>query len=154
MGIEIERKFLLKNMNWRKLSNEGITIKQGYLNTNHERTCRVRIKGTKGFLTIKGKSINAKRLEFEYEIPKEDAMQLIKLCEEPIIQKIRYELNQNGNTWEIDVFEGENEGLILAEIELNCENETITIPDWIGKEVTNDKKYFNSSLVKIPFSRW
>jgi len=154
MAVEIERKFLLKNEDWRSLPQTAIRIKQGYLNSEKERTVRVRIKGEKGFLTVKGKTVNASRLEFEYEIPKSDALQLLKLCERPIIEKIRYEVPLNGNVWEIDEFEGINKGLIMAEVELESENQAFIRPDWIGEEVTSDIRYYNSNLIAYPFSEW
>jgi len=136
------------------LPQTAIRIKQGYLNSEKERTVRVRIKGEKGFLTVKGKTVNASRLEFEYEIPKSDALQLLKLCERPIIEKIRYEVPLNGNVWEIDEFEGINKGLIMAEVELESENQAFIRPDWIGEEVTSDIRYYNSNLIAYPFSEW
>ena len=154
MGIEIERKFLLANTDWKLLSNEGTPIKQGYLNSNPERTTRVRVKGDKGFITIKGKNEGTKRLEFEYEIPINDAEELLALCEKPTIEKIRYEVHINNNIWEIDVFEGENQGLIIAEVELESENQEVMIPSWIGEEVSHENKYYNSELIKMPFTKW
>jgi len=154
MAVEIERKFLLANSNWRALINNSTSIKQGYLNSNHERTTRVRIKGDKGFLTVKGKSNGTKRLEFEYEIPLDDANEMLQLCEKPIIEKIRYEIHINDDIWEIDEFDGDNKGLLVAEVELENENQEVTIPEWIGTEVSHENKYFNSSLIKNPFSRW
>lgn len=154
MGVEIERKFLLVNSDWKKTSDKGTAIQQGYLNSNPERTTRVRVKGTKGFLTVKGKSEGTKRLEFEYEIPLADAKELLALCEKPIIEKVRYEVHLNDAIWEIDEFEGENMGLIIAEVELENENQHVTLPSWIGKEVSDEKKYFNSALIKNPFSKW
>lgn len=154
MPKEIERKFLLKNEDWRSLPKTAIPIKQGYLNSEKERTVRVRIKGEKGFLTVKGKTVNASRLEFEYEIPQSDALQLLKLCESPIIEKIRYEVPLNGNVWEIDEFDGINKGLIMAEVELESENQSFIKPNWIGEEVTSDIRYYNSNLISHPFSKW
>ncbi|MBL4704970.1 MAG: CYTH domain-containing protein [Flavobacteriales bacterium] len=154
MGIEIERKFLLANSNWKQLADGGTAIKQGYLSSDINKTIRIRIYGGKGFITIKGKTIGISRPEFEYEIPLKDALQLIKLCEKPFIEKIRYLVHLNGNIWEIDVFEGANEGLIVAEIELPEENLKIIVPDWIGIEVSDQVKYFNSNLIRHPYREW
>ncbi len=154
MGLEIERKYLLKNANWKQHIKKQTQIKQGYLNAEKERTVRVRVYGNQGFLTIKGKSIGATRQEFEYEIPLKDAIALMLLCQQPIIEKTRFEVEVDKKIWEIDVFEGENEGLTLAEIELNSEAETFQIPEWIGKEVTDDIRYFNSKLMANPFKNW
>jgi adenylate cyclase len=125
-----------------------------YLNSKAERTVRVRIYGEKAFLTIKGKNQNLTRKEFEYEIPLLDAQNLLELCEKPIIEKIRFLLSHHTNTWEIDVFEGENKGLIVAEIELTSEEESINIPSWVGEEVSTDSKYYNSSLLVNPYCSW
>lgn len=154
MGIEIERKFLLKNSKWRERTNGGNEIKQGYLNSNIERTVRVRTNGKIGLLTIKSKTINSTRQEYEYEIPIQDAEELLLLCEQPLIEKIRFEIIHNRKVWEIDEFKGINAGLIVAEIELNEENETVEFPDWVGEEVTLDAKYYNSSLIVNPYSKW
>lgn len=154
MAIEIERKFLLATEEWRNQINKQTIIKQGYLNSHPERTTRIRIKGEKGFFTVKGKSNGNSRLEFEYEIPLSDAEVLLQLCEKPIIEKTRFEIYLDNHTWEIDEFEGENKGLVVAEIELQSEDELFTKPNWLGKEVSDQSKYFNSSLIKNPFSRW
>lgn len=155
MSVEIERKFLVKNKDWKKTSI-GVPYTQGYLSTNKSRTVRVRTVGDKGFLTIKGITTGFSRPEFEYEIPLADAMILITdLCEQPVISKHRYKIAAGENlVWEVDEFHGENEGLIVAEIELIEEHQTFERPDWLGKEVTGDKKYYNSSLVQHPFSYW
>lgn len=154
MPLEIERKFLLKNDHWKEMIHTCKIIKQGYLNSNKERTVRVRIINDQAFITIKSKNIGMVRQEFEYEIPKNDARELLLLCENPLIEKKRYEVLINNKTWEIDEFEGNNLGLIIAEVELKDENEAIVIPEWIGKEVTDDIRYFNSSLIKAPFTTW
>jgi len=154
MGLEIERKFLIKNDDWKEKSDSGQIIKQGYLNLDVERTVRVRIINGKGVLTIKGKTVKTTRLEFEYEIPLEEAKEILKLSEKSIIEKTRYEIPDNGKIWEIDIFEGENKGLEIAEIELSNEDEEIVIPKWIGKEVSEDSRYYNSSLIKNPFKNW
>lgn len=154
MPQEIERKFLLKNKDWKAQVNKSYALKQGYLSTHPERTVRVRIKGEKGILTIKGKNEGISRAEYEYEIPLIDAEELLLVCEKPIIEKTRYEVYVNEHTWEIDVFEGVNKGLSVAEIELKSENEAFEIPEWIGVEVSNDPRYYNSSLIRAPYSSW
>ncbi len=152
MGIEIERKFLLKNEDWRSEVKSKTIIKQGYLNSQKEKTVRVRVRNDKGYLTIKGINLNATRQEFEYEIPITDAELLLLLCEMPIIEKIRNIILDDGKMWEIDEFERENKGLILAEIELDSEEEKFRIPSWLGEEVTHDTRYFNSNLLAHPYS--
>ena len=154
MPKEIERKFLLKNDNWKSEFTSRTIIKQGYLSTKKERTVRVRILGEKGFLTIKGESVGMTRLEFEYEIPVQEAEELLQLCKKPFIEKERFIVSMGKLKWEIDIFEGDNEGLRIAEVELEDENQAVEIPDWIGEEVTFDNRYFNSSLVKLPFKDW
>ena len=154
MGFEIERKFLLKSNTWKELADKGQMIKQGYLNLDLESTVRVRILNSRGFLTIKGKSVKTTRVEYEYEIPFQDAMDLLKLCDKTIIEKTRYEVRENGSTWEIDIFKGANKGLEVAEIELNDEHEVITLPEWIGKEISDDARYYNSNLISQPFCVW
>lgn len=154
MAIEIERKFLLKNSDWRNQTSKEIEIKQGYLNSNKNRTVRIRVKGNIGLMTVKGKTINASRKEFEYQVPLEDAKEMLQLCEQPIIEKIRFEIQHNQKVWEIDEFIGINEGLIIAEIELDDEDEMFELPSWIGAEVTLDPKYYNSNLVENPYSQW
>lgn len=152
MAKEIERKFLVQ-ANWQP-QDEGIKIAQGYLSTVPERTVRVRIKGDKGYLTIKGKNQGISRAEFEYEIPIGDAEELLKLAEQPILSKTRY-LEQHGNRlWEIDVFAGENQGLVVAEVELPDEQAEFSRPDWLGQEVSGDVRYYNANLIKKPFSLW
>lgn len=154
MGIEIEKKFLLKGGEWKQLA-VGIAYRQGYLNSVKERTVRVRTINDKGFLTIKGVSVGATRLEYEYEIPLEDAQALLdELCEKPLIEKNRYKVDFGGFIWEIDEFFGENDGLIVAEIELESEDQSFDKPQWVGEEVTGDTRYFNSNLIKNPYSQW
>lgn len=154
MATEIERKYLLKNDSWKQEVSSKNNIVQGYLSSKPERTVRIRITNNKGFVTIKSKNIGSLRKEFEYEIPIEDAKELILLCEKPIIQKTRYLVEHYSHIWEIDIFEGENQGLEVAEIELSQENEEFSIPDWIGQEVTNESKYYNSQLIINPFMNW
>ena len=150
MGIEIERKYTVNEhvQEFIKTLSDGEEICQGYLNAAPERTVRVRIKGRKAYLTIKGKNEGISRLEFEYEIPLEDARQLLLICEPYCIEKIRYTFSLDNLIWELDVFKGRLEGLIIAEIELNDENEVIKLPDWIEKEVSHDPRYYNSNLAK------
>lgn len=152
MATEIERKFLVTGEDWRTAN--GIAYRQGYLNRDKERTVRVRIANNKAFLTIKGISTGATRAEFEYEIPVADAEQLLLICDGPLIEKTRYLVQHAGMKWEVDEFHGENDGLIVAEIELESENQLFEKPIWAGREVTDDKRYFNSSLAVQPYTRW
>ncbi len=154
--IEIERKFLVKSEAFKKNSFDKNEISQGYLNSNPERTVRVRIKGNQGYLTIKGKGneTGLSRFEWEKEIPVNEAKTLLELCESGVINKTRYEIKFGNHVYEVDEFFGENEGLFLAEIELQSEDEAFEKPDWLGEEVTNNKKYYNSYLSKNPFKNW
>lgn len=154
MAKEIERKYLVKLDAWVP-QGEGIHFKQGYLNSQKERVVRVRIEGTRAKLTIKGITTGVTRSEFEYSIPVEDAALLLdNLCEQPLIDKHRHKEVHSGKTWEIDVFHGLNEGLVVAEIELASEDEAITLPAWVGPEVSSDPRYFNSNLLKNPYNTW
>lgn len=154
--IEIERKFLVKSEEFKAISFAKNEISQGYLNSNPERTVRVRIKGNRGYLTIKGKGneTGMSRLEWEMEIPVDEAKMLLNLCESGVISKMRYEVKFRNHIYEVDEFFGENEGLVLAEIELKSEDEAFEKPDWLGEEVTNNEKYYNSYLSKNPFKNW
>lgn len=153
MGTEIERKFLVEEGAWRQAP--ATRYRQGYLSTVKERTVRVRTIGDQGYLTIKGLSVGASRLEFEYPIPVDDANQLLsELCERPLIEKDRHKLDHAGLTWEVDEFFGENQGLILAEVELASEDQPFARPDWVTEEVTEDPRYFNANLIANPYSRW
>ncbi|SHK39618.1 adenylate cyclase [Selenomonas ruminantium] len=152
MAIEIERKFLVKEK-WQPQA-EGVKIAQGYLSTVPERTVRVRIKGEKGYLTIKGKNEGITRAEFEYEIPVADAEAMLRLAEQPVLSKIRYHEYLGDHLWEIDVFAGANAGLVVAEIELSQAGEDFVRPDWLGQEVSGDVRYYNANLIKMPFSLW
>lgn len=154
MAVEIERKFLVKNGSWKAHVSETIEIKQGYLNSDMNRTVRVRIQNKLAMLTIKGKSQGISRMEFEYEIPISEAEKLIGICEPGVIEKTRHIIRQNEVQWEVDVFAGENAGLTLAEIELDSEEQEFDMPEWLGTEVSTDARYFNSSLAKLPFSKW
>ena len=156
MAIEIERKFLVKDDSYKKKSVSEIRITQRYLSSVPERTVRVRIKGDKGFITIKGigSDSGASRFEWEKEISAKDAKELFKICEQGIIDKTRYNVKSDKHTFEVDEFNGDNAGLIVAEVELSSEDEKFEKPDWLGDEVTGDIKYFNSMLIKNPFSNW
>jgi len=154
MGVEIERKFLVRGDGWRALG-EGVLLRQGYLSSAPERTVRVRVEGGAAMLTIKGRSTGATRSEWEYPIPIPDAQALLDaLCERPLIEKKRYRIPFDGIVWEVDEFLGENAGLVVAEIELSAEDQAFSKPDWVGEEVTHDPRYFNSSLIRNPYSRW
>lgn len=155
MPLEIERKFLIKG-NYKEYAYAQEEIVQGYLSSVKERTVRVRIKGEKAYITIKGISNESgiSRFEWEKEISINDARELLKLCEPGIIDKIRYYIKNNRHTFEVDEFNGENCGLVMAEIELSSENEQFEKPDWLGEEVTGDLRYYNSSLTKLPYSKW
>jgi adenylate cyclase len=154
--VEIERKFLVVSADYKKEAFAANTIKQGYLNSNPERTVRVRVKGDKGFLTIKGKSNEAGtiRLEWETEISLKEAEQLLPLCEKGVIDKVRYKIKAGSHTFEVDEFHGENEGLVIAEIELKHEDENFEKPLWLGDEVTGDIKYYNSYISNNPYKTW
>jgi adenylate cyclase len=154
--IEIERKFLVTSEAFKKEAFTQNRIAQGYLSSVPERTVRVRIKGNKGFLTIKGISNESglSRFEWEKEIPVDEATALLKLCEKGLIDKTRFEVKMGQHIFEVDEFYGENEGLILAEIELKSETENFESPNWLGKEVTNDDRYYNSYLSKNPYKNW
>ena len=154
MGKEIERKFLVKGETWRALA-QGTMYRQGYLNSAKERTVRVRTVGDKAFLTIKGITVGATRAEYEYEIPFDDCNALLdNLAEKPFIEKKRYKIPFEGLIWEVDEFFGDNQGLIVAEVELQSEDQHIPKPDWVGDEVSGDPRYFNSNLIKHPFTKW
>ncbi len=154
MGLEIEKKFLVKDNSWKALA-EGVLYQQGYLSTEKERTVRVRVIGEQGYLTIKGKSIGATRLEFEYEIPVIDAQEMLtKLCGNSVLEKYRYKIPFDGMIWEVDEFLGKNKGLIVAEVEMENEEQIFKLPSWIGEEVTHKTEYFNSRLTQKPFSEW
>ena len=154
--IEIERKFLVTSKAYKTEAYKKTRILQGFLNTDPNRTVRVRIKGNQGFLTVKGKSNEAGtiRTEWEKEIDVVEAESLLKLCEEGVIEKMRYEIKAGKHIFEVDEFFGDNQGLTIAEIELNSENESFLKPTWLGEEVTGDVKYYNSQLSKHPFNMW
>lgn len=152
MAIEIERKFLVINDEWR--TDNFTHFCQGYLNRDKDRTVRVRVFGEKAMLTVKSLTSNASRLEFEYEVPVSDARQMLEFCERPLIEKNRYRVLFEGMEWEVDEFLGVNEGLVVAEIELESESQLFNRPGWVGEEVTDDRRYFNSNLSKTPYSTW
>jgi len=154
MGTEIERKFLVKDDTFKKLA-KGTKYRQGYLSSTKERVVRVRTIDDKGFMTVKGITTGATRVEYEYEIPVQDADAMLdELCEKPIIEKNRYKIQKGNHVWEIDEFFGENQGLTVAEVELESEDQPYEKPGWIGAEVTGDPKYFNSNLIQNPYKNW
>ncbi|BCR06812.1 CYTH domain-containing protein [Desulfuromonas versatilis] len=154
MPMEIERKFLVSGDQWRQGAH-GTLYRQGYLCTDPERTVRVRLAGDRGTLTIKGKTEGISRAEFEYPIPAGEAAQLLdRLCLRPLIEKRRYRVEYGGRIWEVDEFFGDNAGLVLAEVELETESAQVELPSWVFREVSDDPRYFNASLVKKPFCTW
>lgn len=154
MGKEIERKYLIKNEDWKAHIESQYRIQQGYLNSTPERVVRIRLRDQTGIITIKGKTQGITRAEYEYEIPYEDALELLKLCETPPLVKTRFIVKVAGKQWEIDIFEGDNKGLSVAEIELRTEEEAFEKPTWLGQEVTHDKKYLNACLIQHPYQKW
>lgn len=154
MGVEIERKFLVVGDGWRNLA-EGVIYRQGYLASRDGITVRVRVAGENGYITVKGATEGISRAEYEYAIPLTDAIELLEtLCDRPLIEKIRYQIQWEGLRWEVDEFMGANQGLILAEVELTDANQHITLPNWIGQDVSDDPRYFNVSLVRSPYGEW
>ncbi len=155
MGKEIERKYLVHQDRWdAHLKGSGIPYQQGYLLNTAEKIVRVRTAGSKGFITIKGPVSGITRTEFEYDIPLQDAQDLLQQFCESVIHKIRHTLEHDGKAWEVDVFQGNNEGLIVSEIELQSEDEIVVLPNWVDKEVSDDPRYFNSYLAEHPFKEW
>ena len=155
MGIEIERKFLVKKDKWAQVvKQERSLFRQGYILSDPQKTIRVRLTDTEAFLTIKGQTVGAARPEFEYNIPMEDARHMLDNFCVSELSKIRYFIPYDGHTWEVDEFLGQNEGLIVAEIELSAEDEQFSLPDWVDKEVTSEKKYTNSNLAVKPYGEW
>ena len=154
--LEIERKFLVKNEDFKKEAYQSFHIKQGYLNSHPERTTRIRIKENKAFMTVKGKSSESglSRFEWEKEIDLKDAEALLQLCEPGKIEKTRFLVKSGNHIFEVDEFYGENEGLIVAEVEMNSESDQILLPDWLANEVTGEQKYYNSALTQKPFKTW
>ena len=156
MAQEIERKFLVKSEDFKKEASKETRITQGYLSSVPERTVRVRIKGNKGFITVKGvgSASGASRFEWEMEIPVNEVEDLLKICEPGVIDKTRYEIKAGKHTFEVDEFYGDNNGLVVAEVELDSESELFVKPDWLGEEVTGDTRYYNSMLMKSPYTKW
>ena len=154
MGTEIERKFLVVGETWQG-QGEGTVYRQGYLSVDPERTVRVRLAGETGFLTVKGITEGASRAEFEFVIPRDEAAEMLDtLCLRPLIEKTRFRIPHGGVVWELDEFFGENEGLIIAEVELSHEDQAFDLPEWAGEEVTGDRRYYNANLVENPFKSW
>lgn len=154
MAVEIERKFLVQGDSWRQLAS-GVAYRQGYLTSAPGCTVRVRVADEQGYITIKGATAGISRAEYEYAIPLADATELLDtLCQHPLIEKTRYRIPQDNIVWEVDEFAGENQGLIVAEVELSDVAQIVNLPNWIGEEVTNDPRYFNANLAKHPFKNW
>ncbi|MBX3157935.1 MAG: CYTH domain-containing protein [Deltaproteobacteria bacterium] len=153
MAHEIERKFLVDAARWNP-TGHGTALRQGYLSSVPERTVRVRLAGERAVLTVKGLTTGVTRTELEYEIPVEDARILLDMCERPLIEKVRHVEDWGGTRWEIDVFGGDNAGLVLAEVELPSEDAAFARPPWLGREVSDDARYYNANLVKQPFTTW
>ena len=155
MATEIERKYLLLSDEWKKLAREHICIQQGYFGSAGKASIRVRISGNEANINIKSATLDIVRTEFEIPIPLEDAKEMIEfLCQQPVIKKTRYLVPFGSHLWEIDEFEGDNEGLIVAEIELSSVDEVFEKPAWLGEEVSNDKRYYNVCLVNNPYKNW
>ncbi len=155
MATEIERKFLVRGDGWRALADEGTAIRQGYLSGSERGSVRVRISGGSASLNIKSATLGVRRLEFDYPIPLADAEQMLELlCDGPLIEKIRYRIPAGRHVWEVDLFSGANEGLVVAEIELAHESESFPLPEWIGEEVSHDPRYYNTCLVSNPYREW
>ncbi len=155
MATEIERKFLLKNNSWQDQADQGTAYCQGYMTGGNKASVRVRIQGERAFLNIKSATIGIRRQEYEYEIPLPEAKEMLEtLCDKPLIEKVRYHVMVAGHEWEIDVFSGDNAGLVVAEIELADEAENFVKPDWLGKEVSDDVRYYNVNLIKHPYKDW
>ena len=155
MAIEIERKFLVKDTSWRNESDAGQEFVQGYMVGGAKASVRVRIEGVKAFLNIKSATIGVTRMEYEYPIPVTDAREMLdRLCDKPLIEKNRYLVHRKGLVWEIDVFKGENAGLVVAEVELQSQIQIFESPTWLGEEVSHDPRYYNVNLIKHPFKNW
>ncbi len=155
MALEIERKFLLKNESWRNECEKGKKFIQGYLTGSESASVRVRLEDDDAFLNIKSLTLGIIRTEYEYAIPKYDALEMLdNLCDKPLISKTRYNVNFNNKKWEIDVFEGENAGLVVAEIELESKDEKFELPDFIAEEVSDDPRYYNVNLIDHPYIKW
>ena len=155
MALEVERKFLIAG-DFKSFAKKSVRITQGYISSAPERTVRIRIKGEKGFITIKGigSASGVSRYEWEMEIPLAEALDLLQICEPGVIDKTRYLIEDGRHTFEVDEYYGDNEGLIVAEVELSSEDEAFSKPEWLGEEVTGDVKYYNSMLMKNPYKNW
>jgi adenylate cyclase len=155
MGTEIEKKYLIANDGWRKHADEGTYMVQGYMGSNEKSSVRIRINGDKANLNIKSKTIGIQRSEYDYAIPVDEAKEILEtLCDRPFIEKTRFLVMHEGHEWEIDVFAGDNDGLIVAELELGSVDEKFARPDWLGEEVSDDPRYYNVCLVTHPFKDW
>lgn len=159
MAVEIERKFLVATDRWRfdeqGVARHGVRFRQGYIPGNEDATVRVRLEGERGVLTIKARANGFSRLEYEYTIPAADAIEMLdKVCPQPQIDKVRYQVTVGEHVWEVDEFLGENAGLVVAEVELDAENEQFTLPEWVGAEVTEDTRYLNVNLARNPYRTW
>ncbi len=155
MATEIERKFLVRDDSWRQQAGEIVPMRQGYLSGGGQSSIRVRVQGDQAFLNIKSATLGVWRREYDYPIPLGDAEEILDhLCQRPLIEKTRYHVAHAGHTWEVDVFEGDNAGLVVAEIELDSEDESFAKPAWAGEEVSHDPRYYNVCLVKHPYKEW
>ncbi|HEM47264.1 MAG TPA: CYTH domain-containing protein [Alphaproteobacteria bacterium] len=155
MALEIEKKFLVVDDRWRAQAGPGVRYRQGYMTEAGPASVRVRIGGQRAHLNIKSATLDQQRLEYEYEIPLADAEEMLeRLCLRPLVEKTRYEIEHRGHTWEVDVFEGDNEGLVVAEVELTARDERFERPPWVGDEVSDDPRYYNVCLVKRPYKSW
>jgi len=155
MGIEIERKFLLKDESWRQQADAGTHYRQGYLIGAKQASVRVRIEGDKAYLNIKSMTLGVRRYEYQYPIPLDEANEMLDtLCEKPLVEKTRYKVHHGNHEWEIDVFAGANTGLVVAEVELESEQDKLILPSWAGVEVSDEPRYYNVNLVKHPYTTW
>ncbi|MDH5546035.1 MAG: CYTH domain-containing protein [Gammaproteobacteria bacterium] len=155
MAKEIERKFTVIHDGWKAQATASSRFRQGYMGNDDKASIRVRLENDRAFLNIKSATLGIQRHEYEYEIPVSDAEEMLdQLCRKPLIEKVRHFVEFEGNTWEVDVFEGDNAGLVVAEIELEDEQETFSVPDWAGEDVSHDTRYYNVCLVKHPYKDW
>ena len=154
MSIEIERKFLVKHDDWKAGVQDSVDCRQGYIVSDVRKTVRIRILGRQGFLTVKGATSGISRMEFEYEIDLPDAQYMLMLCDHHVVEKTRHYVSHSGFIWEVDEFHGLNAGLVMAEVELESEEQNVEPPEWIGEEVSGDERYFNGYLSKHPYSTW
>lgn len=155
MATEIERKFTVINEDWRELVSHSKIYRQGYMSNNEQASVRVRIEDESANLNIKSATLGIERMEYEYDIPKHEAEEMLEhLCAKPLIEKTRHFVTYEGKIWEVDVFEGDNQGLVVAEVELNDANEPIALPSWVGEDVSHDKRYYNVCLVTHPYKDW